>query len=178
MDTSISINLSTKRKANLEEIFFAWAIGIGRGLVVLTETIALGAFLYRFSLDGQLSDIHDKIAQEGNVVKFFSHNESLYRNLHNRLALANTTLSSQAYMAKLYQDITNILPTDVTVRTLTFSPDSLKMDLSTQSANSLSAFIQNLREYPLVSTLSIDSIENKTANAIINASISVTFKKS
>lgn len=178
MDTSVSINLSTKRKSNFEEIFFAWAIGIGRGLVVLTETIALGAFLYRFSLDGQLSDIHDKISQEGNVVKFFSHNESLYRNLHNRLALAHTVLSSQAVIAKLYQDIINILPTDITVRTFTFAPESLKLDLSTQSANSLSTFVQNLREYPLVSTISIDTIENKTANAIINASITVTFKKS
>jgi len=178
MDTSVSINLSTKRKANLEEIFFAWAIGIGRGLVILTETIALGAFLYRFTLDGQLSDLHDKILQESNVVKFFSHNESVYRNLNSRLALATSIFSSQSVIAKLYQDIINILPTDITLRTLTFSPDSLKMDLSTQSVNSLSAFIQNLREYPLVSTVSIDTIENKTANAVINASVSVTFKKS
>lgn len=177
MENSISINLATKRKPHFEEIFFSWAIGIGRALIILTETIALGAFLYRFSLDENLSTMHDKIAQDSNIVQFFSHNENTYRNLHSRLSLASNILTSQNTISKLYQDTINILPSNITIRTLTFSQDSMKIDITTQSLNSLSNFIQNIKEYPLVSGVSIDTLENKTANAIINTSISVQFKK-
>jgi Tfp pilus assembly protein PilN len=172
-----SINLVKNRKPHVLDQFISWAVTIGRALVIVVELVALGAFLYRFGLDRQLVDLHDKIKQEQNIVSFLKKNEDTYRNLQTRLELANNILINQTQITKTFQDILNLLPQDMILKTVTFSPSSMKIDATAQSVNSLSNFISNLKNYPTVSSVSIDKIETKTASAIINLTLTIQFKK-
>ena len=83
----ISINL-LKQQTSLVDRFIDWALTIGRLLVILTEIVALSAFIYRFSLDRQLIDLHSKITQEQAIANYLNNNEKKYRNLQDRLAIA------------------------------------------------------------------------------------------
>ena len=56
-----TINLLPNQGENLTTKFFNWALSIGRLLIILTEMVALATFLYRFGLDAQIVDLHDKI---------------------------------------------------------------------------------------------------------------------
>jgi hypothetical protein len=47
----ISINLLDNKGKSFTEQFLDWALAIGRLLIIVTETVALAAFLYRFSID-------------------------------------------------------------------------------------------------------------------------------
>jgi hypothetical protein len=57
----LKINLLKKKSNRSLDVFVRWAITGGRFLVILTETIALGAFLFRFNLDRQIVDLSDRI---------------------------------------------------------------------------------------------------------------------
>ena len=48
-----SINLVKKNEKSSVDKFINWTLSIGRLIVIITEIIAISAFLYRFSLDGR-----------------------------------------------------------------------------------------------------------------------------
>ena len=87
---SASINLLRNNKKDTIEHIINWAVTIGRILVVVVELAALAAFLYRFTLDNQLQDLHSKIKQEQTIIELQKKNEDTYRNLQNRLSLISS----------------------------------------------------------------------------------------
>ena len=66
MSDPISINLVKSRKPHFLDRFITWALNAGRLLVIITETVALSAFLFRFGLDREIVDLNDKIKQNFN----------------------------------------------------------------------------------------------------------------
>lgn len=178
MSANSSINLVRGRKPRVLDQFVVWALSIGRAVVILTELIALGAFLYRFGLDRQLVDLHDKIVQEKSIVDLLASNENTYRNLQNRLSLESTIMNNQQQTVKLYNDLLNMVTQDVSLKTLLIDPGSVKMTLDVQSVNSLTSLIDHLKNYPAITNVSIDRIENKTTVGLIGVSITATLKQS
>jgi hypothetical protein len=171
-----TINLVRGRKPRVLDQFVGWALSIGRAVIILTELIALGAFLYRFGLDRQLVDLHDKIAQEQSIVSLLKQSEDTYRNLQYRLSLAKTIMTSQAQSVKLYADILTMMPADTTLKTLIFDEGTVKMSLDVTSVTSLGTLIDKLKNYPNFSNVSLDKLENKTTVGLISASITTTIK--
>lgn len=174
---SPSINLVKTDKNETINQLVNWALGVGRTLIIVVELIALSAFLYRFILDSQLRNIHDKIKQEQVIISQQKKNEATYTNLQERLSLASS-LSDQAKNSnKIFEDILNFAPIGLTFSNVTLTDNSLKISSSVNSVYPLSDFVNSLKNYPKVESVSIDKIENKTAGASINVSISVTLKK-
>lgn len=176
MQAAPSINLVKNKKPRVLDQFIHWALTVGRVVVILTEAVALGAFLYRFGLDRQLIDLHDKIAQEQNIVKFLKTSEDTYRSLQNRIALADSLITQQDDSISRYDGIISLVPSDMVIKSLSFSANTLRIEATVQSIIALTNFIQNLRQYPGIATVSLDKIENKTSLNIISAGITATFK--
>jgi hypothetical protein len=172
-----SINLIKGRKPHFFDHFVGWALTVGRIVVIAVEAIALAAFLYRFGLDKQLIDLHDKIASEQNIVKFLKKNEDTYRNFQSRLILSSNILAVQDQTIKSYKDITKLIPIEMNVQTLLFSEENMKIEATLQSVSSFTKFIDNLKKYPTVAGISIDRIENRTSTGTISITITATFKK-
>lgn len=177
MPQLVTVNLIRGRKPHFIDFFIGWALTVGRALVILTEVVALGAFLYRFGLDKQIVDLHDRIIQEQNIIKFAKKNEDTYRNLQTRLDLANTIIFNQNQIFKTYKDITSLIPAQMDVRSVTFADDSVKIDASIQSISLLATTINNIKNYPSVDSVSLDTIENKTTNGVISIGLTIQFKK-
>lgn len=175
-NTIPSVNLFRLRKKKFLDKFIAWALSLGRVVVILTETIALLAFLYRFSLDRQLVDLHQKIKQKQAIVNLLRNNEDKYRNLQDRLSLAEQLTTTNSKTITTLNEVNALIPTGVTVTSLLFSPSSLKIDASVQSVASLTDFVKALRDYPAISSVSLDRVENKTTNAVILVSLTATLK--
>ncbi len=177
MPALATVNLIRGRKPHVVDYFIGWALNVGRILVIVTELVALGAFLYRFGLDKQLVDLHDRIIQEQNIIKFSKKNEDTYRNLQTRLDLANSIITNENQASKTYTDITSLIPAQMAVKDFVFTPDSVKFDGSIQSITQLATMVNNIKNYPGVDIVSLDSIENKTTNSIITVGLTITFKK-
>lgn len=173
----VSINLVKTDKNQTLNSFINWTLGAGRVLIIAVELIALSAFLYRFILDSQLRDIADKIKQEQAIVLQQKKNEDLYTNLQQRLALASSFSNQASDNIKIFRDIINFAPIGLNFTNLTLDNNTIRIQASVSSVYSLSSFINSLKSYSKTDTVSIDKIENKTENAVINVSISVMLKK-
>lgn len=174
---SHSINLIKGQGESFFDKFINWALTVGRLVVILTELVALSAFLYRFFLDRQLIDLHDQIAQKQAVVKLLKQNENTYLDLQGRLALASTLTTTGQETTQIFSDILRLAPPDFVFNNIVLSQDAVKIDASVQSVSSLASLIKDIRNYKETSSISLDRIENKTTGAAIAVSITVRLKK-
>lgn len=172
----ITINLAKGRGESFIDRFIVWALNIGRVVIILTEAIALSAFLYRFSLDRTLVDLHDRIAQEQAVVKLLKNNEDTFRNVQDRLALAKQITTQATQTTKSFQDVISFIPADFVISDITFGTDGVKIQGTTQSIQPISVLVTKLKSYSLVSSVSVDKIENRTATGTFSITISALFK--
>ncbi|HZQ30046.1 MAG TPA: hypothetical protein VFA93_03135 [Patescibacteria group bacterium] len=157
--------------------FVNWALTIGRVVVISTEVIALSAFLYRFSLDRQLIDIHSKIKQEQAVVTYLKPSEEIYRNLQARLSLADSFSQQSRDEVKILNDMVKFAPADFTFNTISLQEDRIKLNISTGLVSSLSDFVKSLRTYSKITNVIVDKIENHPASATITVSITAILKQ-
>ena len=163
-DNLPSINLIKNKQIPLFDKFMDWILTIGRLIVIITEFVAILAFVYRFSLDDKLVELHSAIKQEQNIISIFKNDESKYRNLQDRLNLA-ATFSEKA--TKINQTITNItdianlIPSQTRINNFILNKDRINIDFNVTSVSSLASFINPLKSYPGIKSMSIDNIESK-----------------
>ena len=171
-----SINLLRNDKNETIEQAINWTVTIGRILVITVELVALAAFLYRFTLDNQLANLRTTIKQEQAIVAYQKQSEDTYRNLQNRLAVASSYSQSAGNSVKIFKDVISFAPNGLTFTTVGLSSGGINIEANVDSVIPLSVFIDKLRSYPPIDTVSLDKIESKTASDIISVSISTTFK--
>lgn len=176
-NTAPQINLAKNRGEHFIDRFFVWALSVGRVLVIFTEAIALGAFLFRFGLDRQILDLKDRITQEQAVVDLLKNNESTYRNLQDRLTLAKNIDNDTSQQLKTFEDITNMLPSDMSLQDVVYTTTDVHIDGSVGSIVSLSTFVRKLKTYAPVEKVSIDRLENKSSVGTYSIGVTAIFKK-
>lgn len=169
--SSPTINLAKNRGESFVDRFFSWGLSVGRVLVIATEAIALGAFLFRFGLDRQILDLNDRIKQEKVIVDLLKSNEATFRNVQDRLVLAKTIDDDTSARLKLMQDISSFFPSDMVLQNVFFSSTDIHIDASISSIVSLSTFVKKLKAYTPVTKVSIDKLENKAETGAYNISI-------
>lgn len=172
---SASINLLKSNDTFLDK-FVNWALSIGRVIVILTEGIALLAFLYRFSLDRQLIDIHSKIKQEEAVLGYLKDNETTFRNLQNRIIMGQTLSKQGKTKIDILTNIVGFAGSGVSFNTIAVQEERVRIDANGNSVQSISDFIEKLRDYSAFSSVSLDKIENRPSLAQINISITCVLK--
>lgn len=172
-----SINLIKNKKGAFFDRFINWALSIGRLVVVLTEIIALGTFLYRFSLDRNLIDLHDKIKQQQAIVKYLKPNEDKFRNLQARLILVAKFTDNSVSMVKTFDEFISFAPNDLLFKSLSITESDIKIDATVRSVSSLSRFIRSIKTHPKAQWVSLDRIENKTSSSTVAFVLTVGTKK-
>jgi len=174
---SVNINLAKNRGQPLVDRIISFALSIGRILIIVTELVALSAFLYRFTLDRTLVNLHDRIAQEEAIVKLLHDNETIFRSLQDRLSLSSTLLSQGVLLPKYVTDVVSFAPFDMQINTLSVATDAIRIQASVQSVDSLTNFVNQLKTYSSITNVSIDRIDDKTQTGTISVNITGQLKQ-
>jgi len=174
---SPAINLLKDQSGNYVDRFVNWALSVGRVVVILTEVIALSAFLYRFSLDRQLIDLHTAIKQKQAVVIYLKENEETYRNLQNRLSLSTNLSKTGAEKTDTLKDIIAFTPVGVTFNSIAVQEDRVRIEAFAASASPLSDLVKAFKNYSKILNVIVEKIENRPSSASVNMSITATLKK-
>ena len=170
-----SINLIKNKQIPLFDKFMNWALTVGRLIVILTEIVALSVFVYRFSLDEKLIDLHSAIKQKQSLVSLLKQDEDKYRNLQDRIALTSSLLEKNAKTNKIVLDIVGLTPQGSRIDNLTFNQDKLTINASINSVSSLTDFINVIKDYPNIKAVNIDTIENKPIGGL-SVTVTTMFK--
>lgn len=177
MQSSASVNL-IKEKINIWDEILKWALSVGRLLVILTELVAFTTFIYRFTLDRTLIDLHSKINQEQAIVVSLKGRETLYRNIQERLFIISKVSESGSKNANILQDVVDLTPNGISFNSIEIVNNKIKIDSNVQSVSALSKFTSQLRKYEETSSVSIEKIENQSLSNKINVQILVILKSS
>ncbi len=175
MDTrkGLTINLAKKKGTPSLDVFIRWAITGGRFLVILTETIALGAFLYRFNLDRQIVDLNDLIKQRQQIVAAVSGNEKLFRQIQDTLTQASHLNENVLVMPTQLSEVQKLAAkNNIAITLLNITPTLLHVEFTTGSLDNLKNFINDLEKRKDIKDISIDRIEDRISSAELEAEVS------
>jgi hypothetical protein len=170
------INLLHEEKKSFLDVFVAWALTIGRFLLILTESLALAVFAYRFTLDRQLVDLHDQIKQQSIYVGLLSDREKTFRDIQKRITAVDKITAPLPNQTQQISEILNQTNKAMTITQFSYLPTGIHFEGKAFSLSGLKQFVTFLQANPLVSSVSIDKIENKTSTAVLSVSITASFK--
>lgn len=171
-----TINLLPNQGESFINKFFNWALSIGRLLIILTETVALATFLYRFGLDAQIVDLHDKITEESYVVANFHTAETTFRDIQDRLTTIKRYSAVGQTITGIFSRITQMGQGKITFKDLTITTQSAKIEIESQSADAFSQFVDSLKNDPAIASVSIDKVQDNASEAQIIVDITATLK--
>lgn len=159
-------------------VILEWALVFGKWSVILTQLIVMGAFLWRFALDRNLTDLRKAIAKDIAVIKSYEQVERDYVLAQKQLAQAKTALTSQTQVLKTIADIERITPSEVWYERISYTPTSLTFTAYAASLTGFGQFLTMVQADPLFSGIKIGKLESSaTKGAQMQFDISMEFKK-
>ncbi len=148
--------------------FLKWALSIGRYIIVVTELLVLLAFLSRFKLDRDLSDLSEEIARQKNIITSQQTFETKVRKLQAQLAAAKIILADTQDMNKALDIVAADLPAETQMEVLQVKGNTLVLQGSVVSESGMATLLNALQKDPKISNISLSKIEKSTENGTIN----------
>lgn len=175
MPSGSSIDLA-KRKSNLSDDIVKWALSFGRLLIIVVEIVAFSAFIYRFTLDRQLVDLNDKIKAEQAIVESLKEREQEYRNLQQRITTVKIIDTTGNSKLNIFNDIIEFTPEEIKYNSFKTDKDQLFISVNISSIPSLTEYINSLKEYDKIASVTITGIDNSSGANTVNVEFVIKLK--
>jgi Tfp pilus assembly protein PilN len=140
-----------------------WAVSSFRIIVIITEMIVMGAFLSRFWLDANNSDLNDAITQKKVVIASYAETESKFRTFQKQIDIFNK-IASSAQKSVYLNLITSLAPTDVILNSVSDNDNSIQIIGYSGNEQSISQFIKNLSSNNKFKDVSLNKIDPSEDN--------------
>lgn len=142
--------------------FLLWALTVGRWIVIFTELIVIMAFLSRFKLDRDISDLYDQIKQKQAIISSSSSFEQDFRFLQKRISEIQNLETKQIYVSSIFSAISAITPTDVVFSNFSYDEDGIRLTGIALSEEGLGSFLAGLTTSPNFTDVNLSSVSKKT----------------
>ncbi len=143
----------------------SWIISTFRVIVIVTEILVMIAFLARFWLDAQNTDLNDDIDQKKAVLLASVDFENQFKDTQKRLRIFSSLTSSQppsTYIAT----ITRALPPDVLLSDISKLSSDVQLEGLTTNERAIQQFVVNLQASSLFGDVAL--IDVKTSQSNVN----------
>lgn len=174
----LKINLLPQKEFERSTVgrILKWAVSSFRIIVIVTEMIVMGAFLSRFWLDAQNSDLNEEISQKKAVITSFAKTESKFRTFQKQIEIF-TQISSLAQQSEYLNLITSLTPREIVLNSVSDNENAVQIMGISGNEQNISQFIKNLSanaKFKEVSLNRVDSSEDNPSAIVftIKASIS------
>lgn len=143
-----------------------WALTYGRYIVVVTELIVITAFLSRFKLDRDITDLSEEISRKKNIIAASEPFESKVRKLQNRIEKIAAIEEESNHPDKVLDYIVTILPTETTLDTMTIKGQKIIISGVSSTDAGLSTVVSAIRQNRNIQSLSVDRISRDVGGKI------------
>jgi len=140
------INLLSKEGLETSSLgrILAWLLSTFRIIVIVTEIIVMVAFLSRFWLDAQNTDLTEQMQQKQAVIAASLDFEKEFKDTQKRLKVFSDLTFSNIYPSGILDVTTSYLPDDVFIESITFDRNNLEISTRSSSELSIQQFMVNL----------------------------------
>jgi Tfp pilus assembly protein PilN len=147
-----------------------WAMGSFRIIVILTEMIVMAAFLSRFWLDTQNSDLNDSIKVASAQISAQSSFESEFRGVQQKLSIFKQITTTPTESSKL-DLVASKIPQDLTLSSVSVQDNLVQVKGTADSEMGVAQFVSNLKSDPTVKKVELDSIGSSEQNEALDTRI-------
>jgi len=146
--------------------FLKWLLTVGRYIVIFTELIVILAFLSRFKLDRDLTNLYEQIENKQAIIQSYADFEADFRFLQEQLTTIQALRQEQLQTKQLVEEIAALTPIDVYFSDLSVTGDKASLTANALSEAGLATFINNLKRSDRFSNLEIGSLAIGTGEGI------------
>ena len=166
--SDISINLLGAQKQELSPIgrMVTWITTYGRYIMITTEMIVLIAFISRFSLDRQLTDLKDEIAQKQDIIVYNQNIEITFRQTQDALNKITVLLDEQPKPINAIQSLHTLLPQGTYFQNLSINNGKISAQVTSLTVQSFSQFLLNINATKSLKNIEIGTIDKATSLGI------------
>jgi len=136
----------------------SWIISTFRVIVIATEILVMTAFLSRFWLDAQNTDLNEAIEEKKAIILAQSDFEHEFKDAQKRIDIYSQ-LSSRKTFSSYVTTISNQLPPDVSFTSLQESPGEIEITGQTVSEKSTQQLVVNLQSTGLFEDVLLTDIK-------------------
>lgn len=141
--------------------FLKWSLSTGRYIIILTELAVIIAFISRFKLDHDLSDLGDSIGGKQALLEASSNTEKTLRLTQIRLDEADKKIKSQSQSAEVLTKVTSVFPSSATLTSFSLSGNNLDLTGVTSSEDALGKIYSELStEFKTVTLTNVSTESN------------------
>lgn len=152
-----------------------WAMGSFRIIVILTEMVVMAAFLSRFWLDAQNSDLNDSIKNATAQIQAQSNFEKEFRGVQQKLNIFKQITSQPAASGRV-ELIAGKTPSDLVLSSINVQDTTAVVKGTAASEIGITQFISNLQAEPTFKKVELGSVGSSEQNqTLITFFINVTF---
>lgn len=170
----LNINLSSRGKQTLGKVVYGWTIDAGRAIIVLIELIALVALGYRFIIDRKIVDLHDQIKVQEIYIQAQAADEKTYKSIHDRLKNIKNTNEETATKVQIMNEILKAISSGAFFSAnLSINKQSIIVEGGTFSLVTLTEFLENLKNFPSVASISIEEVATSDEGVRFKARIDI-----
>lgn len=135
-----------------------WALTVGRHIVIFTELIVILAFLSRFKLDRDLTDLGEKIKQQQAVLASWEEFEKEFRFLNKRLEIIEDLRRNRIDAEEILGELAGLTPVDVQISEFSVTGEEVSLTATSLSEGGLGTFVKNLEKSSKFEKISITQV--------------------
>jgi len=143
----------------------AWILTTFRVIVIVTEIIVMIAFLSRFWLDAQNSDLNEQIQQKQAVLSASLNFERQFKLTQKRLNIFNILTSSKEDYPAYMKSVSESVPSDVILTEIILTPKTIELSGFTPNEKSIQQLSANLNSRNNFSGFSVSKINSNLENS-------------
>jgi len=140
--------------------FLKWLLTVGRWIIITTELIVIMAFLSRFKLDRDLTNITEDIKQKQAIITSSTDLEKEFRLLQKRLITIETLNKNRYEANKVLSFLTELTPVGVQIDNLNLAKNEIALNANANSEFSLASFLSNLKNSPEIKTVNLYQVSS------------------
>lgn len=153
--------------------FIKWLLSYGRFIVIAVELVVIAAFVARFKLDGDLSDLNQKINNQIPFINSLVSDELLIRRGQAKLAHIKTTFEQTPLWTNLLKNISSEVPSNIILNTLNVEKNTagawqFRMSGESTSNNDLALMLSGLKRNPAILNPSLAALSFEKGTMIFN----------
>ncbi len=133
---------------------FRWMLSSGRYIVIIVELVVIGAFVSRFKLDSDLTNIQDRIKEQVPYIRSLKNDEALIRQTQFQLATVKQIRSEAPQWNLLMAKVASLTPVNTKLtnvnfdRTQDFPKTYIAITGLASSNTELAAFLKAIQSDP------------------------------
>jgi Tfp pilus assembly protein PilN len=152
-----------------------WAMGSFRIIVIVTEMIVMGAFLSRFWLDAQNSNLSDSIKIASSQIEVQSEFETKFRNIQTKLAIFKA-ITQNTQGSEQIKKIAEKIPNGIKISSIAVHDSTTDIKGDSDGEMNVAQLISNLKTDPSVKKIELGSLNTSEENkALISFQINISY---